>query len=100
VSVPDPPWMNAKEDGVLSVHSKRSRTPVQMAATEAPVRPAEARMEVPVRTRIEFAMTMLTEMGILEVYGRDLCRFMLDRHEGDIDRAVDGLTALGRASPQ
>ena len=92
--------MNAKEDGVLSVHSKRSRTPVQMAATEAPVRPAEARMEVPVRTRIEFAMTMLTEMGILEVYGRDLCRFMLDRHEGDIDRAVDGLTALGRASPQ
>ena len=92
--------MNAMEDGVLSVHSKRIRTPVQMAATEAPVRPAGARMEVPVHTRIEIAMTMLTEMGIVEVYGRELCRFMLDRHEGDIDRAVGGLTALGRAGPQ
>jgi len=29
VATANPPWMNANEDGVLSVHSKRSRTPVQ-----------------------------------------------------------------------
>lgn len=29
VAVPNPPWMDANEDGILSVHSKRSRTPVQ-----------------------------------------------------------------------
>lgn len=126
VAAADAPWMNALEDGVLSVHSRRSRTPVQLTVPGAavrefrdqieaavnsrrsrtPVQPAaaqapfhadhlNARMVVPVRNRLEVGMTLLTEMGMLEVYGGDLCRFMLERYEGNIDRAVEGLTALG-----
>jgi hypothetical protein len=97
VAAADAPWMNALEDGVLSVHSRRSRTPVQPAAAQAPFHAdhLNAMMVVPVRNRLEVGMTLLTEMGMLEVYGGDLCRFMLERYEGNIDRAVEGLTALG-----
>ena len=94
VAAADAPWMNALEDGVMSVHSKRSRTPVQPAADQL-----NARIVVPVRDRIEVGMTMLTEMGMLQVYGEDLCRFMLERYAGNVDRAVWDLTALGRAGP-
>jgi|LauGreDrversion4_2_1035121.scaffolds.fasta_scaffold99879_1 hypothetical protein len=88
VSVPDPPWMNANEDGLLSVHSRRSRTPVQ------PVAPAAAGRGI--RDRIEAAMTTLGDMGMIQTYGEELCRFMLDRYNGDVIRAVESLMELGR----
>ena len=60
VAAADPPWMNALEDGALSVHSKRSRTPVQPAAAQAPFHAdhLNARMVVPVRNRLEGAFAV------------------------------------------
>lgn len=82
VSAPDPPWMDANEDGVLI--RKRSRTPVQPAA------PA-----LSTRDRIEASMRILEEMGMIHVYGSNLCRFILDRHNGDVELAIQDLGALG-----
>ncbi len=83
--------MNANEDGLLSVHSRRTRTPVQPAA------PAAAGSCI--RDRIEAAMTSLGDMGMLQTYGEELCRFMLDRYDGDVIRAVEALMGLGRHTP-
>lgn len=85
VAAADAPWMNALEDGVLSVHSRRSRTPVQPAAPAAAGRG--------VGERIEAAMTSLGDMGMLQRYGEELCRFMLDRYHGDVFRAVEDILA-------
>lgn len=82
VAAANGPWMNALEDEVLSVQPRRNRVPVQP--------PGNA-----IRNRIDLGMTILTDMGMLERYGHDLCRFMLDRHDGQIDRTLDALTALG-----
>lgn len=86
VAAADAPWMNALEDGVLSVHSRRSRTPVQPAAPAAP-----AAADRGVRERIEAAMTSLGDMGMLQTYGEELCRFMVDLHRGDVFRAVEDI---------
>jgi hypothetical protein len=75
--------MNANEDGLLSVHSRRSRTPVQLTVPGAAVREF--------RDQIEAAVTSLRDMGILQTYGEELCRFMLHRHNGDVLRAVEAL---------
>jgi hypothetical protein len=86
VAAADAPWMNALEDGVLSVTSRRSRTPVQAAAP----------LELPQRhrDRILAAMTTLEEMGMIDVYGAQLCTFTVERCLGDVGRAVEELTAL------
>jgi hypothetical protein len=78
--------MNANEDGLLSVQSKRSRTPVQPAAAAA--------AGTGLSDRIAAAMTSLGEMGMLQTFGEELCRFMLNRHNGDVFRAVEALTEL------
>lgn len=82
VATANPPWMNANEDGVLSVHSKRSRTPVQPDQVQ--------RFEIDQRLRI------LEDMGMLQVYGVELCEFLLERHRNNVERVVEDLTALGR----
>jgi D-aminopeptidase len=104
--------MNANEDGLLSVHSRRSRTPVQLTVPGAAVREFRDQIEAAVNSRrsrtpvqpavhaaavrefrdqIEAAVTSLRDMGILQTYGEELCRFMLHRHNGDVLRAVEAL---------
>ncbi len=85
VAATDAPWMNANEDGVLSVKPKRNRTTVH------PVR----EITDVIAAQIGAGLTLLGEMGILQVYGEELCRFMLDRHRGNVEQAVESLTALG-----
>ena len=94
VAAADAPWMNALEDEVLSVQPRRNRVPVQPPGNQAPVDMA-GRVDQFIRNRIDLGMTILNDMGMLERYGHDLCRFMLDRHDGQIDRTLDALTALG-----
>jgi hypothetical protein len=94
VAAANGPWMNALEDEVLNVQPRRNRVPVQPPGNQAPVDMA-GRIDQFIRNRIDLGMTILTDMGMLERYGHDLCRFMLDRHDGQIDRTLDALTALG-----
>ena len=94
VSAPDPPWMDANEDGVLI--RKRSRTPVQPAAPAdagrvQPAAPALSRRDI-----IEASMRILEEMGMVHVYGASICRFILDRHNGDVELAIQDLGSLAK----
>ncbi len=86
VAAADAPWMNANEDGVLSVKPKRNRSPVHPVLAITAV----------IAAQTGAGLTLLGEMGILQVYGEELCRFMLDRHRGNVEQAVESLTALGR----
>ena len=83
VTVPNPPWMDANEDDILSVHSRRSRTVVLREAEEA-----EA------VAKLQQGMLMMEEMGICARFGNELCRNMLMRNEGDVNVAVEALWAL------
>jgi hypothetical protein len=86
VSASNPPWMDANEDGILNLPSKRSRTPVQPDQGPAAVRRSH---------RFEENLQQLEDMGLLQVYGAELCRFMLQRHGNMLENCIEGLTALG-----
>ena len=87
VAVPNPPWMDANEDGILRVHTKRSRTPVQTTFAEA-----EA-------AKLQQGMLMMEDMGLCTRFGIELCRNMMTRHGNDLDRAVDALMQYTRYIP-
>ena len=79
VASPNPPWLDANEDGILSVHPRRSRIPVQ--TTDA-VAAAQLQQE---------GMRMMAEMGLCHRFGEELCRNMMMRHDNDVIKAIDGL---------
>jgi hypothetical protein len=75
--------MDANEDGILSVHSRRSRTVVLREAEEA-----EA------VAKLQQGMLMMEEMGLCDRFGPEMCRNMLMRNEADFEAAVDALMQL------
>ena len=81
VSVPNPPWMDANEDGILRVPPKRNLRHAEDAAAAAVA-------------KVEQGMLMMEEMGICARFGNELCRNMLMRNEGDVNVAVEALWAL------
>jgi len=87
VAAPNPPWMDANEDGILSVHSKRSRTPVLRETEGEAV------------ANLQQGMLTMEAMGLCARFGAELCRIMLMRNENDVDRAVDALMQLAPYSP-
>jgi len=85
--------MNANEDGVLSVHSRRSRTPVQLDDA-AWIRERKAAAIARAAPKIEHTMRTLHEMGMIQVYGEELCQFTVERYLGNLERAVECLTGF------
>jgi hypothetical protein len=83
VTVPNPPWMDANEDEILSVHSRRSRTVVLREAEEAAA-----------VAKLQQGMLMMEEMGLCARFGTEMCRNMLMRNEADFEAAVDALMQL------
>jgi len=83
VTVPNPPWMDANEDGILSVHSRRSRTVVLREAEEA-----EA------VAKLQQGMLMMEEMGFCDRFGPEMCRNILKHKKADFEAAVDALMQL------
>ena len=83
VAAPNPPWMDANEDGILSVHPKRSRTPVLREADHVDAREAA----------LQQGMLVMEEMGLVARFGFELCRSQLLRHE-NVNVAVDALMQL------
>jgi len=81
VSVPNPPWMDANEDGILRVPPKRNLRHAEDAAAAAVA-------------KVQQGMLMMEEMGICARFGNELCRNMLMRNEGDVNVAVDALWQL------
>lgn len=81
VSVPNPPWMDANEDGILRVPPRRNLRHAEDAAAAA-------------AAKVEQGMLMMEEMGICARFGNELCRNMLMRNEGDVNVAVEALWAL------
>jgi hypothetical protein len=90
VAAADPPWMNALEDGALSVHSKRSRTPVQRDDRDW-IRAEKAAAVVHYAPLIESSMRTLHEMGMIQVYGEELCQFTVERYMGNLELALEEL---------
>ena len=88
VASPNPPWMDANEDRILSVHPKRSRTPVLITVAEA-----EA------AAKLQQGMLMMEEMGLCTRFGTELCRNMLMRHENEFNLAMDALMQHDRYIP-
>ncbi len=41
-------------------------------------------------------MRILEEMGMVDVYGPEICRFILDRHNGDVELAIQNLGDLAK----
>jgi hypothetical protein len=87
VSVQNPLWMDANEDGVLSVHSRKCRTPVQR-----PMDPEAERLKA--IAEMQQSMQLMEEMGFCSRYGEKLVRFMLLRYENDMEKAIADLSAL------
>ena len=87
VSVPNPPWMDANEDGALSVHSRKCRTPVQR-----PMDPEVERLKAIAEMR--HSMQLMWEMGFCSRYGENLVRITLMRYNNDMEQAVAELSAL------
>jgi len=76
VAAADPLWMNANEDGILSVRSRRRQSDDEILAQ-----------------RSIQNIHRMEEMGLIHRFGRDICVAMLERHEQDFDRALDGIMA-------
>ena len=85
VSVPNPPWMDANEDGILRVPPKRNLRHAEDAAAAA----AAAAV-----VKVQQGMLTMEAMGLCVRFGSELCRIMLMRHRNDVDRAVDALMQL------
>jgi hypothetical protein len=83
VASPNPPWLNANEDGILSVHPRRSRIPV--------LREPEHGEAV---ANLQQGMLTMEDMGLCDRFGTELCRIMLMRHKNEVIRAVDALMQL------
>jgi hypothetical protein len=83
MATPNPPWMDANEDGILSVHSRRSRTVVLREAEEAAA-----------VAKLQQGMLIMEEMGLCARFGTEICRNMLMRNEADFEAAVDALMQL------
>ncbi len=80
VSAPNPPWMDANDDGALSVHSRRERK-------------LERRAERAVNeTKHEQCLRIMEDMGFCEVYGQAWVKEMLLRCDNDLEQAIAGLT--------
>jgi hypothetical protein len=81
VSLPNPPWMDANEDGILTVPTKRNLRHDEDAAAAAVA-------------KVQQGMLMMGEMGICARFGDELCRNMLIRNKCDVNVAVEALWAL------
>jgi hypothetical protein len=84
--------MDANEDGVLI--RKRSRTPVQPAAPADGrdwIRAEKAAAVVHYAPLIESSMRTLHEMGMIQVYGEELCQFTVERYMGNLELALEEL---------
>ena len=87
VAAANPPWMDANEDGILSVHSRRSRSVVLREAEEAAA-----------VAKLQQGMLMMEEMGLCARFGTEMCRNMLMRNEADFEAAMDALMQLAPLS--
>ena len=76
VAASEPHWMNANEDGILAIRSKR--------------RPSDAEA---LAQRSVQNIHRMEEMGLIHRFGRDICEAMLEQHDQDFDRALDGILA-------
>lgn len=77
VSATNPPWMDANEDGALSVQSKRERKHERRAERAA---------------KHEECLQNMQDMGFCDVYGQEWVKEVLLRCDNDLEKAIAELT--------